>query len=75
VTIASVLNQSPVLPTRSTLEIAARELGVELAWRETEEGLRLGLCGAPLRNHAQQRLEDFRVLRQRAGELGIGQTR
>lgn len=47
-TIASVLTQSPGLPARGTLELAARELGVELAWLETREGLRLGLCGATM---------------------------
>jgi hypothetical protein len=48
VSITSVLTQSPALPTRSALETAARDLGVELAWKESAAGLSLGLCGATL---------------------------
>jgi hypothetical protein len=48
-TSTSILTQSPGLPARSTLELAARELGVELVWREAADGLSLGLCGATMR--------------------------
>jgi hypothetical protein len=49
--LASVLTTMPTLPTRSALEVAAREVmpGVEVEWKETSSGLTLGVSGATVR--------------------------
>lgn len=44
-----VLTTTPSLPSRSALEIAARELEVELDWKQSPTGLTLGVNGATVR--------------------------
>ncbi|MDP2274697.1 MAG: hypothetical protein Q8N23_05610 [Archangium sp.] len=45
----SVLTATPSLPSRSALESAARDLEIELDWKESAGGLALGVNGATVR--------------------------
>lgn len=47
--LVSVLTSAPTLPSRSALEAAARDLELELDWKETPNGLTLGVGGASVR--------------------------
>lgn len=47
--LVSVLTSAPALPSRSALESAARSLDLELDWKETPNGLTLGVSGASVR--------------------------
>ena len=47
--LVSVLTQTPTLPSRSALESAARELDLELSWKESPTGLVLGVGGATVK--------------------------
>lgn len=47
--LVSVLTTTPSLPSRSALEAAAREVGVDFDWKESASGLTLSLSGACVR--------------------------
>lgn len=47
--LVSVLTSAPALPSRSALEAAARSLELELDWKESPNGLTLGVAGASVR--------------------------